>query len=156
MPAADFPDLLKHMTMAIYRGHYLQGSKERKLLAALEIAISRLIEWNHMESRSLYGPPFFLTSKGRQRESVHNTENKQKSVKFDRLYHRVESAFEGRIPDPKLLEALETRIALKRLAQERKSYAIASASKPNVNAKTKKRARVLRPRRATVKRAKRA
>jgi hypothetical protein len=154
MPAADYPHLIKHVALAIYRSDYLQGSKERKMIAALDIAISKLIEWGHLHPRSLYGPPFVLTAKGRKRESVHNSENPRKSVKFDHLYHLVEAAYEGREVKVEQAEELNNRVARKRAKQARKAYVAASAAAPNVRTKVA-RIRPARPKRAAVRRAKR-
>ncbi len=154
MPSADYPHLIKHVALAIYNSKYVQGSKERKMIAALDIAISKLIEWGHLHPRSLYGPPFLLTSKGRKRESVHNSENPRKSEKFDRLYHRVEAAYEGREVKTELAEDLNSRVARKQAAQARKAYVAASAPAPNVRTKVT-RIRPARPKRAAVRRAKR-
>jgi hypothetical protein len=146
MPSADFPALLKHMALAIYNKGYVSGSPERKLVHSLEISISKLVEWGYLEKRSVAGPPFFLTQKGRRREIAHLLEDPKKSKNFDTLYGLIEEAFEGRPPE--LLG-----VTPKQKGQSAKAYAAVSAPFPSGKGKKGPSMRRRKPR---VKRARRA
>ena len=150
MPAADFPHLVKHMTLAIYKRDYLHGSKERKFAAALEIALSRLVEWKYLTPKSHHDAPkgIHMTPKGVKREILHRMESPGKSLKFDKLYGLIESGME--VPDVQGTTDKKT--------EQKAAVAKAVFSGPPVDVKVKtmkRRGRVRKTRSAHVRRAKR-
>lgn len=154
MPSSDFPHILKHMVLAIYDKKYLQGSKERKLVAALDISIAKLVEWGYLEKRSLHGPPFYMTGKGRRRELYHALEEPSKSRRFDSMYSLIQEAYEGSTEES-ISESTGSE-ADRVKAQSVKARAAVSSSyasaRPSMRKKKTRKAKV---KRVTVRRAKR-
>lgn len=155
MPSSDFPHILKHMVLAIFDKPYLHGTKERKLVSALDISIAKLAQWGYLQKRSLHGPPFYLTAKGHRREIYHALEDASKSKRFDLMYGLIQEAFEGGSRGPIKEVAGSDGDRLK--AQQAKAHAAVSgpytsAKRPRMKKKTARKARV---KRATVRRAKR-
>jgi hypothetical protein len=154
MPSSDFPHLLKHMALAIHGKDYLQGTKERKLVAALEISIAKLVEWKYLQKRSLHGPPFYLTGKGRRREIYHALEEPSKSNRFDAMYSLIQEAFEGSTEES-ISESVGGEAGKVKAQTVKARAAVSSAyagARPSMRKKKTRKAKV---KRATVRRAKR-
>ena len=165
MPSADFPELVKHMTMAIYYKKGIGGSRDRRFIAALNLAITKCVEWGHLRKVSMAGPPFVLTVKGSRREQYHQKEGRRKSERFDRHYERIQEGYES---GPKKYRVSTNIDDIRETSKERqrasKAYSLMSASEPKSRRKsTSSRATSVasvkkskRPKMSSVRRAKRA
>jgi hypothetical protein len=96
----DYPQLFKHMALAIFRGKTLSGSAKKKFNDALEIALSRLTEYKLIQSSSSLAR-ISLTGRGRQFETKHAREGKaaSKSRLFDEYYKQFTAKQEEAEPD---------------------------------------------------------
>lgn len=99
MPSHKIPSVVKHMTLAVYRGPALtardgsgvsQGQVD-KFKSAFNIALARLVEYGHLMPGSQSGKveDIRLTSLGRLLEYKHSKEGMKgpmKNMAFDVLY----------------------------------------------------------------------
>ncbi len=88
MPNLRIPNLVKHMTVAIYReGKISARSKKDKFLQCLAIAKSRCQQYGFVVlAGDKPDADIGLTAKGRARELKHRAEGRAKTVLFDTLY----------------------------------------------------------------------
>lgn len=89
MPA-QMPVLVKHCALAIYKSGYCSGSPVQKVQQALDIAVSRLVQYKFLWKNAGKVSPekIKLTAKGRRAESKHRREKDggPKTTEWDSLY----------------------------------------------------------------------
>ena len=89
------PNIVKHCTLAIYNGKSKidGGTKRERFISAWNIARARLVEYGFLAKGSESGPHgvIRLTSKGRQRNQEHKSEQGVgiKSKQFDKLFEWI-------------------------------------------------------------------
>lgn len=98
MAAEKIPQLLQHMTLAIYESDWGSGSREQRFFHAFRAAVGNLVKNGYLEKTSLHAPAsgVVLTTKGKQREVDHRREAGAavKSRRFEMLYVLVEAVLE--------------------------------------------------------------
>lgn len=109
MAEADIPILVKHVALAVYKSGDLKGNKFQKVLAAFDIARSRLVEYGFLTKTSNLGGPdnIKLTGKGHKREAYHRHEGglgKVKTRHWDDLYALIQEAVEEQPGDGEMDE----------------------------------------------------
>lgn len=84
----DLPNLLKHMTLAIYESGDAKGTSAERFVWALGVARRQLIRMGHMTASSEFVSlnEVALTVTGRALEMKHRREPATKSRRFDALY----------------------------------------------------------------------
>jgi hypothetical protein len=98
MPAKQMPVLVKHCALAIYRSGYCTGTKVQKVVQALDIAVSRLIEYKFLWKTAGKVAPekIKLTAKGLKAESRHRREKGGivKTRAWNELYNLIQEEIE--------------------------------------------------------------
>jgi hypothetical protein len=97
MGLAEVPALLKHVTIAIYRGDSIGSSGEAKFMHALKIARGVLVRDGYLTAESEKGDTaqIKLTSKGQSQNLKHMRDSPDKTREFDKLFERVATAVDG-------------------------------------------------------------
>jgi len=94
MPAKQTPVLVKHCALAIHKSGYCSGQGATKAQQALDIAISRLIQYGFLWKGADQGEPeqIKLTTKGRKAERRHRRESgaKAKTDEWNALYGLIQ------------------------------------------------------------------
>jgi hypothetical protein len=97
MSAEQIPVFVKHVALAIFRGHWSDGYLPRdelgRFVGAYAVARGFLVRHGYLAEGSDRGPDYNikLTGKGRSRDSVHQNEGGdgiKKTTEFDRLYNK--------------------------------------------------------------------
>lgn len=126
MPAKQTPVLVKHCALAIYKSGYCKGSKVEKVQQALDIAVSRLIEYGFLWKNSGKVTPekIKLKAKGKKAEARHRRETgaKIKTDEWNALYKLIQEEAEEDVgsgatsedAEPVTAEARESRPQQKR------------------------------------------
>ncbi len=125
-PNPRIPDVVKHMTIAIYRdGRIHAKSAKNKFEQCLQIAKSRCQQYGFVlfEGASL-SEAVALTPKGRARDAKHAAEGRSKSVLFDTLYEKFD--IDG------------ARTAARKAAMEKEAEAVAQRQAENTAKYSKK------------------
>jgi hypothetical protein len=89
---SSVPDILKHMTLAIFNTRGVRGRGQKgKFSAAFEIARHRLVEYGYLRKGAEKddAKEFPLTPEGMKREQVHRKEGRRKALQFDALFKKV-------------------------------------------------------------------
>lgn len=98
MPAKQMPVLVKHCALAIYKSGYCTGTKVERVQQALDIAVSRLIEYGFLWKNSGKVAPekIQLKAKGHKAESRHRREKgaKVKTDEWNALYKLIQEEAE--------------------------------------------------------------
>lgn len=98
MPAKQMPVLVKHVALAIYKSGDVIGDGVTKVQGALNIAVSRLIEYGFLWKNSGKVSPekIKLTAKGMRAESRHRREKggKLKTDQWNDLYQLIQEEAE--------------------------------------------------------------
>lgn len=91
----DLPDLVKHMTLAIF--NKIPGTEKKRFLVALEITRSQLVTFGHLKSGAERGPisDIVMTEKGRSYNRRHRAEGPKKGKEFVKLYNRYQKAVDA-------------------------------------------------------------
>lgn len=94
MPAKQMPVLVKHCALAIYKSGYCKGTKVERVQQALDIAVSRLIEYGFLWKNAGKVAPekIKLTAKGMKAESRHRREKggNVKTQAWNALYRLIQ------------------------------------------------------------------
>jgi len=93
MALKNVPLILKHCTVAIFKGpHGPSGSTRKKFKESYAIARSRLTEYGFLAPGSEDGPSdnIRLTAKGQQREGFHKREGAWKNAVFNSFFEWIE------------------------------------------------------------------
>jgi len=98
MPAKQMPVLVKHCALAIYKSGYCSGTEVEKVQQALDIAVSRLVQYGFLWKNAGKVSPekIKLRAKGQKAESRHRRE-KDGSVKtkeWNALYKLIQEEAE--------------------------------------------------------------
>lgn len=98
MPAKQMPVLVKHCALAIYKSGYCQGTKVGKVQQALDIAVSRLVEYGFLWKNAGKATPekIKLKAKGQKAESRHRREKDGilKTQAWNALYKLIQEEAE--------------------------------------------------------------
>ena len=98
MSAKQTPVIVKHCALAIYRSGYCSGDKIQRVQQALEIAVSRLIEYGFIYKVSRQAAPekIKLRNKGKMAEASHRREPnaKKKTDEWNALYRLIQEEVE--------------------------------------------------------------
>jgi len=98
MPAKQIPVLVKHCALAIYKSGYCTGTKVERVQEALDIAVSRLIQYGFLWKNSGKVTPekIKLKSKGKTAENRHRRETGAlvKTQQWNVLYKLIQEEVE--------------------------------------------------------------
>lgn len=98
MPAKQMPVLVKHCALAIYKSGDIAGVGVEKVQGALNVAVSRLMEYGFLWKNSGKVSPekIKLTAKGMRAESRHRREKdaKLKTDQWNDLYKLIQEEAE--------------------------------------------------------------
>lgn len=98
MPPRQMPVLVKHCALAIYKSGYCSGVGPKKVQQALDIAVSRLVQYGFLWKNAGKVAPekINLTAKGLKSEAFHRREfnAKAKTDEWNALYKLIQEEVE--------------------------------------------------------------